>query len=299
MDRLWNELVSDQTSLKSKKNMEVKKEPIKGRYEEIMRSVSNIGLFERKTTRTWKAFQKFSTGRGGRSCLPCYAASHINKCCNTCRELQRSYLKAGLPIEDTHNKEQCIEKIDGCSITASINLNIVEGMIHIAAGDPHSEQNQRHHHHWDPIERKLGYNSSFIIHELEFGDQYPGIINPLEDTVFIEKNDFGQQNYYLKLVPTIYKRSFGRWYNSYQYSVSEHHQVIPVDPQSQSVPLPGLYIRYDIDSIQVLKEEVYVSLGHLLTRLCAIIGGIYVTIGIVYTTLRGIIETILKTVKSL
>ena len=51
---------------------------------------------------------------------------------------------------------------------------------------------------------------------------------------------------------------------------------------------PGVFIKYSIESITVRITESRIGLVQLTTRLCGVIGGIYVTFGIVYRLSRWI-----------
>ena len=60
-----------------------------------------------------------------------------------------------------------------------------------------------------------------------------------------------------------------------QYSVTEYFQ--PVHKGEQK--LPAVWFMYDMSPILVTVHEARFSLGHLLVRLCAVIGGVFAVTG--------------------
>lgn len=54
----------------------------------------------------------------------------------------------------------------------------MKGNIHIAVGETHYEGGH-HHHYWPEKYRKIGFNTTHYISHFSFGDEYPGMINPL------------------------------------------------------------------------------------------------------------------------
>uniref|UniRef100_A0A2P2K291 Endoplasmic reticulum-Golgi intermediate compartment protein 3-like n=1 Tax=Rhizophora mucronata TaxID=61149 RepID=A0A2P2K291_RHIMU len=116
------------------------------------------------------------------------------------------------------------------------------------------------------------YNVSHRINRLAFGDYFPGIVNPLDGAKGVHDMPNGRHQYFIKVVPTIYKNVRGRTVNSNQYSVTDHYQ------RSELVytgNLPGVFFFYDFSPIKVTFEEEHISFLHFITNLCAIIGGIF------------------------
>eukprot|EP00455_Lapot_gusevi_P028741 TRINITY_DN3077_c0_g1_i8.p1 TRINITY_DN3077_c0_g1~~TRINITY_DN3077_c0_g1_i8.p1 ORF type:complete len:155 (+),score=23.45 TRINITY_DN3077_c0_g1_i8:346-810(+) len=140
------------------------------------------------------------------------------------------------------------------------------------------------------------FNLSHQIHQLSFGDHFPGIINPLDATHKIAAEGGGVYQYYVKVVRTTYHYLTGHTIVSNQYSVTEHSTKTATSPENspfmQGRGLPGVFFFYDISPIMVQFSETRRSFFHFLTQLCAIIGGVFTVAGIidrvVFATVRQI-----------
>jgi hypothetical protein len=84
--------------------------------------------------------------------------------------------------------------------------------------------------------------------------------------------------YYLKIVPTTYARADGNVFLTNQYSVTRHQKVVSL--MSGESGMPGVFFTYELAPFMVKYSEKEKSLGHFLTGLCAIIGGIFTVAGI-------------------
>ena len=85
--------------------------------------------------------------------------------------------------------------------------------------------------------------------------------------------------YYLKIVPTTYARADGSVFLTNQFSVTRHQKIVSV--MSGEVGMPGVFFSYELAPFMVKYSEKEKSLGHFLTGLCAIIGGVFTVAGIV------------------
>jgi len=170
-----------------------------------------------------------------------------------------------------------------------IEVNKVQGNIHIAVGESHVEGGQKHHHHWAAVERKLGFNTTHYISQLSFGDAFPNMENPLDGFYFVE-HGIGQQQYFIQVVPTNYEKVHGDIVQTNQYSVTYHHKV--VDLADEHIELPGVFFKYDISEVMIFIQEDTKSFSRFLTRICAIIGGIWVVIGLVYNSIKGVVSSV-------
>ena len=81
--------------------------------------------------------------------------------------------------------------------------------------------------------------------------------------------------YFLKVVPTTFKRGFGRPVQSNQFSVTEYDAAQP----GGSMQLPAVWFLYDLSPISVDIVESHPSLLHFLTRICAVVGGGFTVTG--------------------
>ncbi len=235
-------------------------------------------------------------------CGSCYGAeSDEIKCCNTCGEVRDAYRKANWGIPDLKTIEQCVregidsevesQKGEGCRISGDVTINKVAGNIHIAPG--HSYQHmQAHVHDLSPFAGQKTFDMSHTIHRLAFGQEYPGMRNPLDGhkakqrplkITHMEGNipAGGTYQYFVKVVPTSYVTIGNSTIKSNQYSVTETFKE-PVPGQGS---LPGIFFFYDLSPVQVTYQEERRTFISFLTSACAIVGGMFTVAGIVEGTL--------------
>jgi hypothetical protein len=84
--------------------------------------------------------------------------------------------------------------------------------------------------------------------------------------------------YYIKIVPTTYTQSDGKFFPSNQFSVTRHSKAVSV--MSGEAGMPGVFFSYELSPVMVKYSRKDKSLGHFLTGLCAIIGGVFTVAGI-------------------
>lgn len=111
-------------------------------------------------------------------------------CCNTCEDVQEAYRKKGWAFHPD-NVEQCVsegfsqklkeQQNEGCRLNGYLLVNKVLGNFHIAPGK--SFQADHAHVHDVDLLRAGGssFNLSHTVHRLSFGEDFPGIKNPLDD----------------------------------------------------------------------------------------------------------------------
>ena len=174
-------------------------------------------------------------------CGPCYGAAEAEgDCCNTCDDVLQRYKKkrwnenAVQPLA-----EQCIRegrgkvepkkmsKGEGCNLHGHFTVNRVAGNFHIAMGEG-VDRDGRHIHQFLPEDR-INFNASHTIHELSFLDEEYGDIvganvnddkkkrkkkdgidgersmNGVTKIVTEETGTTGLFQYFIKVVPTVYK----------------------------------------------------------------------------------------------
>ncbi|KAL6783963.1 hypothetical protein ACKKBG_A04210 [Auxenochlorella protothecoides x Auxenochlorella symbiontica] len=121
-------------------------------------------------------------------------------------------------------------------------------------------------------------NASHVIHTLRFGEKgYPGQAYPLEGVRRIDRKATGIDKYFVKVVPTRYRR--GAWrgdVRTHQYSVTEYYA--PVDTKASNL-LPGIFFLYDTSPIAMDVEFRRPGLLHLLVRAAAVVGGTFALTG--------------------
>ncbi|KAF9317250.1 hypothetical protein BG003_001007 [Podila horticola] len=167
------------------------------------------------------------------------------------------------------------EKFDACRIAGSFEANKLSGNMHITAVG--------HGYAGAHIDHKV-MNMTHKIDELSFGELYPSIVNPLDDSFEKSESLFEAFQYFLVVVPTIYTDRSGSNLLTNQYSVSEFRKAFGED---QGVP--GLFFKYDFEPMTVnITEESSMGLGHLLVRLAGLVGGYFVTAGAAHKVLSAI-----------
>ena len=82
--------------------------------------------------------------------------------------------------------------------------------------------------------------------------------------------------YFLKVVPTTFKRGYGRMVQSNQFSVTEYDAAQP----QGGMQMPAVWFLYDLSPISVDIVESHPSLLHFLTRMCAVVGGGFTVTGV-------------------
>lgn len=222
-------------------------------------------------------------------CGSCYGAeTQPNQCCNTCAEVKAAYASKqwAFPIDST-SIVQCIgEKIDeklrtafsqGCQIYGSLIVNRVSGSVHIAPGKSFTI-NHAHVHDVQPFS-SVEFNTTHKINKFTFGDKIESETHdPLKGTYNIAEEGATMFQHYLKIVPTRYENIHREVINSYQFSVTKHKKVVSI--MTGESGMPGIFFQYELSPLMVKYTESVKSLGHFLTNVCAIIGGVYTVAGL-------------------
>ena len=184
------------------------------------------------------------------------------------------------------NIKEALEDKEGCLLWGDMHVKRVQGVFKITVLGLR----------WDILltvfKDPNNINVTHHIHKLAFGDEFPGQVQPLDgqDRVTLEQQ--GAFKYYLKAVPTDFIDRWGRVLNTYQYSMNELY--VPLDHYHY----PEIQFEYDISPIEVEVRQATSSLGHFLTRICAVVGGAFAVTGMidkfVFWTLNGGLAGVLK-----
>uniref|UniRef100_A0A8C6L4G4 Endoplasmic reticulum-Golgi intermediate compartment protein n=1 Tax=Nothobranchius furzeri TaxID=105023 RepID=A0A8C6L4G4_NOTFU len=124
------------------------------------------------------------------------------------------------------------------------------------------------------------YNFSHRIDHLSFGEEVPGIINPLDGTEKITYNNNQMYQYFITVVPTKLN-TYEIAADTHQFSVTERERMINHAAGSHGVS--GIFVKYDTSSLMVTVSEQHMPLWQFLVRLCGIIGGIFSTTGMLHS----------------
>mmetsp|Transcript_18189 Transcript_18189/g.31162 ORF Transcript_18189/g.31162 Transcript_18189/m.31162 type:complete len:340 (+) Transcript_18189:14-1033(+) len=179
-------------------------------------------------------------------------------------------MNVNVPLAMKHlaDMEAEADSHEGCHMIAKLKLNRVAGRVHISAHDNMVFQmlpQLLSGHHLPTL-----LNISHTIHHVSFGPFYPGQVNPLNGYTRILDTSFASFKYFLKVVPTeYYGRMGGPPTETHQYSVTEYE--VPVSPGTH----PSIELIYDLSPIVVTLNEKPPSILHYLTRMSAVVGGVF------------------------
>uniref|UniRef100_A0A8C7DDM3 Endoplasmic reticulum-Golgi intermediate compartment protein n=1 Tax=Oncorhynchus kisutch TaxID=8019 RepID=A0A8C7DDM3_ONCKI len=190
--------------------------------------------------------------------------------------LYKSVLK-GAPTALPPREGTDSEPLSACRIHGHVYVNKVAGNFHITVGKP--IHHPRGHAHIAALISHDTYNFSHRIDHVSFGEEIPGIINPLDGTEKITSNHNEMFQYFITVVPTKLHTSKVSA-DTHQFSVTERERVINHAAGSHGVS--GIFMKYDTSSLMVTVSEQHMPLWQFLVRLCGIIGGIFSTTGMIH-----------------
>lgn len=221
-------------------------------------------------------------------CESCYGAETSDQmCCNTCEDVREAYRKKGWALSEVDNIKQCTregwkdkletQRNEGCLVTGHLEVNKVAGNFHFAPG----KSFQQHHVHVHDLQPfgSTQFNLTHHIRHLSFGNEYPGITHPLDGTAVSAEETGIMYQYFVKIVPTVYRRLNGEVVNTNQFSVTKHKRVVRQVTGEHG--LPGVFVLYEFSPMAVQYTENRRSFMHFLTGLCAIVGGIFTVAGLI------------------
>ncbi|XP_043676686.1 endoplasmic reticulum-Golgi intermediate compartment protein 2 isoform X3 [Vespula pensylvanica] len=171
---------------------------------------------------------------------------------------------------------------DACRIHGSINANKVAGNFHITAGK--SLPLPRDHIHISAFMTNRDYNFTHRINKFSFGGPSPGIVHPLEGDEKIADNNMMLYQYFVEIVPTDI-RTLLSTFKTYQYSVKDHQR--PIDHLKGSHGIPGIFFKYDMSALKIRITQERDTITQFLVKLCATVGGIFVTSGLIKSIIQN------------
>ncbi|KAA3464455.1 endoplasmic reticulum-Golgi intermediate compartment protein 3-like isoform X5 [Gossypium australe] len=205
--------------------------------------------------------------------------------------------------ENMINKvKKALEDGEGCRVYGVLDVQRVAGNFHISVHALNIYVAQM------IFGGATHVNVSHMIHDLSFGPKYPGLHNPLDDTVRILHDTSGTFKYYIKdtalhvlipiftlllrhsvnvashpnvllrclqIVPTEYRYISKEVLPTNQFSVSEYFS--PMNEFDRT--WPAVYFLYDLSPITVTIKEKRRSFLHFITRLSAVLGGTFALTG--------------------
>lgn len=199
------------------------------------------------------------------------------------------------------------KRSEGCTLVGRINVPRVGGTISVSV-TPDSWRratsivsfgldlmNTGKKDNPDPFHGRLP-NVTHLIHDVTFGEPFPPGDNPLRNKHHVMDNGSGVAlaNVAVKLVPTTYKAPFAAERETYQASVSRHIVQPETLAQQRSTLLPGLVITYDFTPLAVKHVESRENWFVFLSSLVGIVGGVFVTVGLVSGCLVNSAQAVAK-----
>ncbi len=176
--------------------------------------------------------------------------------------------------------------------TGSFTVKKVPGNVHISA-----------HAHANLLSRIYGnrpMDVSHSIHSFWFGDTEAGAatrnnvpeaqLDPLHGTQArlpvpppAKKGSYPaaaySQEYFLEVVPTKFIEPNGRVHHSHQFAA---HQT----SVQGRYPIPAVYFRFNFSPLTVTYAATTKPWSHFVVQLCAIVGGVFVVLGLVSSSLN-------------
>lgn len=113
------------------------------------------------------------------------------------------------------------------------------------------------------------FNFSHIVSELSYGPFYPSLVNPLDRTINKATANFHKFQYYLSVVPTVYRHG-SRLLQTNQYAVTE--QSMEIGDRN----IPGIFFKYDIEPITLSVEENRDGFLTFLVKIINVVSGVLV-----------------------
>lgn len=260
----------------------------KKRFDENGKPVETDARKEDLGDKSEEALKALNSTVDPNKCESCYGAETEDMpCCNTCEQVRTAYRKKGWAFRDPESIEQCKREHwkdsfqeqmnEGCQVYGYIEVSKVAGNFHIAPGKSFQQQHV-HVHDLQPFGAKQ-FNVSHHIRSLSFGVPIPGVINPLDGTFINAEAGSLMYQYFVKIVPTVYKKLSGEVVWSNQYSFTKHKR--PVRQLTGEHGLPGFFVLYELSPMLVQYTEKRRSFMHFLTGVCAIIGGVFTVAGLI------------------
>ncbi len=133
-------------------------------------------------------------------------------------------------------------------------------------------------------------NVSHYIHDISFGTHFPRSVNPLADLSNGIKDGIGLAQFFLKVVPTKYKRPARTTMETFQISMTENFvKMTTLLLSGTTMQQPGVTFSYDFSPMEVVHVEEREGIFSFLGSLVAVTGGIFVTVRLISSCLLGVV----------
>jgi len=237
--------------------------------------------------------------------IPVYNIGNDAKVCCTCHDVKEYYKSVGKTEKEADESYQCQyekkylnENIEGtgCRLSGLLNVDKVKGNFHLAAGSSEEQSHGSHSHHIhklnpiDIVTKLPKFNLTHKINHLSFGNYLEGRKLVLDGHIF-RTDKLVRHTYFIQVVPTLYVDGTTHEY-TYQFSSMDNTEDVNI--YSNHWHLPGIFFKYDFFPLRVKMTRKPSYLSHFLTRICAIVGGTWVVVGIIYNSISKMYTTIKK-----
>jgi len=220
-------------------------------------------------------------------CGSCFGAGEEGECCDTCDDVKRAYKRKGWVLRASQQKEipQCKqmltsadEKDEGCNVHGRIALSTGGGNVHLAPSRDLENSPDATNFFSVFLQTFEQFNVSHTVKKIRFGDEFPGHIHQLDGEERVIEDGYGMYQYYIQVVPTLYKWLNGTEMQTNQYSVTEHmRHVTPGSGRG----LPGVFFFYEVSPLHVEIEEYKRGWVSFFTSVAAIVGGVITFMGMI------------------
>ena len=189
---------------------------------------------------------------------------------------------------------------EGCQLTGSVRISRVPGNLRIsAASDSHSFNTRVMNvsHHVDRLLFSSLDESARLRHVIPL-EQRSGLLA----SSYTMHNELATLKHYLKVVPFRYEFVDGETQRTYLYKAN-YNEYKPrklewfegfADAYVDTDLVPNAAFHFDISPVMVVMNEETQSFSSFVTKICAVIGGIYTVVGLLDSVLYHTGESIKK-----
>jgi len=226
-------------------------------------------------------------------CGSCYGAGGEGRCCNSCDDVKEAYRAQGwsltfsqTEIAQCHSEELLrqyeVQSGEGCRVKGYMEVNKVAGNLHFAPGMSFSLGRTHVFHDLSPFGPNAKFNMSHSIREFRFGPVCPQkslCVEPLTGASNHNAVGHGAFQYFIKVVPTVYRTRWGRELRTSQYGSTE--KFIPFIQGDPEPGVPGVFFFYEPNPFVVeMQEGEGKSLFRFACNMSAVLGGIFTMSGL-------------------
>jgi len=189
---------------------------------------------------------------------------------------------------------------EGCQLTGSVRISRVPGHLRVRAASETHSFNMRVmnvSHHVDRLLFSSLVETPRLRHVLPL-EQRSGLLA----SSYKMHQELATLKHYLKVVPFQYAFLDGETQHTYLYKAN-YNEYKPrklewyegaADAYVDTTLVPNAVFHYDISPVMVVMREETQSFSSFITRICAVIGGIYTVVGLLDNVLYHSGETLKK-----